>query len=296
MQAHAPAATADRQSVFDRVPAPGLVLFGIASVQVGAAFATKLFDNLGPAGTVLLRVFFAAVMLLAIWRPRPHAHSTRDLRLALLFGLALAFMNLTFYEAIDRIHLGIAVTLEFIGPLGVALAGSRSRLDVVWAMLAACGVALLGGFGASDLTGVMFALLAGVFWASYILLNARVGQAFSGGDGLALAMAIAVVPLVPFGVVDGGSNLLRPNLVAVGLAVAVLSSLIPYSLELEALRRLPKRVFGVLMSLEPAMAALAGFVVIGQSLSGLDVLAIAFVVIASAGATRSARAPAPVDA
>lgn len=285
-----------RASIFDRVPAPGLVLVGIGSVQVGAAFATKLFDQLGPAGTVMLRVAFAAIVLCAIWRPSVRGHSASELRLAMAFGLVLGFMNLTFYEAIDRIHLGIAVTLEFVGPLGVALAGSRTRLDVLWAGLAAAGVVLLGGVGASDLTGTILALVAGGFWAAYILLNARVGQAFSGGSGLAIAMAIGALPLIPIGIADAGSNLLHPNLLAVALAVALLSSVVPYSLELEALRRIRPHVFGVLMSLEPAVAALAGFVVIGQNLSTVDVLAILLVVTASAGATLKARTPAPIDA
>jgi inner membrane transporter RhtA len=289
-------ATVRERSLFDRLPAPGLVLVGIASVQVGAAFATKLFVHLGPAGTVLVRVLFAAVVLCAIWRPRPRAHTARELRLAALFGLSLALMNLTFYEALDRIHLGIAVTLEFVGPLGVALAGSRTRLDVVWALLAAGGVALLGGFGAANATGVLLALAAGGFWAAYILLNARVGRAFSGGGGLAIAMAVATLPLIPPGIVDGGSNLLNPGYLAAGLAVAIMSSVIPYSLELEALRRIRPQLFGVLMSIEPAMAALAGLVVIGQGLSAVEVLAIALVVIASSGATFGARGPAPVDA
>jgi inner membrane transporter RhtA len=296
MQVEAQTTTRQRSSVFDQFPAPGLVLVGIAVVQVGAAFATKLFDHLGPAGTVLLRVLFAAIVLCAIWRPRLRDHSKADLRLATLFGLVLAFMNLSFYEAIDRIHLGIAVTLEFIGPLGVALFGSRNRLDVLWALLAATGVVLLGGVGASDVTGVMFALIAGVFWAAYILINARVGRAFEGGTGLAIAMAIGTIPLIPIGIADAGSNLLRPDLLAVAFGVALMSSVIPYSLEMEALRRIRPNVFGVLMSLEPAVAALAGLIVIGQSLSAVDVLAIAFVVAASAGATFGARTPAPVDA
>jgi len=296
MHVEAPTATRERVSLFDQVPAPGLVLVGIASVQVGAAFATKLFDDLGPAGTVLLRVLFAAVVLCAVWRPNPREHARGDLRLAALFGLVLAFMNLTFYEALDRIHLGIAVTVEFIGPLGVALAGSRSRLDVLWAMLAAGGVILLGGVGAANLTGLLFALIAGGFWAAYILINARVGQAFAGGSGLAIAMGIGTIPLIPIGIADAGSNLLHPGLLAVAFGVALMSSVIPYSLELEALRRIRPNVFGVLMSLEPAVAALAGLVVLSQSLSALDVLAIAFVVTASAGATFGARTPAPVDA
>jgi inner membrane transporter RhtA len=272
------------------------VIFGIASVQVGAAFATKLFDDLGAAGTVFLRVAFAAIVLCAIWRPSLRAHSASELRLAALFGLVLAFMNLSFYEALDRIHLGIAVTLEFIGPLGVALVGSRTRLDVLWAALAAGGVVLLGGVGTPDVGGMIFALTAGALWAAYILLNARVGQAFSGGTGLAIAMAIGTIPLIPIGIADGGSNLLHPDLLAVAFGVALLSSVVPYSLELEALRRIRPNVFGVLMSLEPAVAALAGFIVIGQDLTTVDLLAIALVVTASAGATFGARTPAPVDA
>jgi inner membrane transporter RhtA len=277
------------------VPAPGLVLVGIASVQIGAAFATKLFAHLGPAGTVLVRVLFAAVVLCVVWRPKPAAYSLRDLRLACLFGLTLAFMNLAFYEALARIHLGIAVTLEFVGPLGVALAGSRSRLDVLWALLAAAGVALLGGVGAPNATGVALALIAGGCWAAYILLSARVGRAFSGGGGLAIAMAVGTVALLPFGIADAGDRLLHPAYLAVGFGVAMLSSVVPYSVELEALRRIKPHVFGVLMSIEPAMAALAGLIVIGQGLSGLDVVAIALVVSASAGATFRARVTAPVD-
>jgi inner membrane transporter RhtA len=280
---------------FDRAPAELLVVGGIASVQVGAAFATKLFDDLGPAGTVLLRVAFAALVLLAIWRPSPRTYSRDEWRLAVLFGLSLGFMNLCFYEALDHIHLGIAVTIEFVGPLAIVLSGMRRRLDVVWALLAATGVALLGGVSGANVTGVVFALLAGALWASYILINARVGKTFSGGGALAVAMAIAVVPLIPFGVADAGSHLLRPHLLLVAFAVAMLSSVVPYSLELEALRRLRPSVFGVLMSLEPGVAALAGFVVIGQNLSVLDVVAIAFVVAASVGATRGARTPTPVD-
>jgi inner membrane transporter RhtA len=280
----------------DRAPAELLVVGGIASVQIGAAFATKLFDDLGPAGTVLLRVAFAALVLLAIWRPSPQKYSGGEWRLAALFGLSLAFMNLSFYEALDHIHLGIAVTIEFVGPLAIVLSGMPRRLDLVWAILAAAGVALLGGVSGANVTGVLFALLAGVLWASYILINARVGRTFSGGGALAVAMGIAVVPLIPFGVVDAGSHLLRPHLLLVAFGVAMLSSVVPYSLELEALRRLRPSVFGVLMSLEPGVAALAGLVVIGQDLSVLDVVAIGFVVAASVGATRGARTPTPIDA
>jgi|tagenome__1003787_1003787.scaffolds.fasta_scaffold20871887_1 inner membrane transporter RhtA len=289
------ATQAQRESVFDRIPAPGLVLTGIATVQIGAASATKLFDDLGPAGTVLLRVAFAAVILLAISRPKWRAYSAAELRLAALFGLTLAFMNLSFYEALNHIHLGIAVTIEFLGPLAVVLAGTRSKLDLLWAVLAAAGVALLGGLSGANATGVFFALIAAACWATYILVNARVGRVFPRGDGLAIAMMIGVIPLIPFGIADAGSNLLVPRLLAVGLAVAVLSSVIPYTLEVEALRRLKPNVFGVLMSLEPAVAALAGFILIGQGLSALDVVAMALVIAASIGATRHTSGPEPVD-
>ena len=282
------------RSAADRVPAPALVVVGITSVQLGAAFATKLFVHLGPSGTVLVRVVFSAIVLCAIWRPKIRNHPPGELRLALLFGLVVAFMNLSFYGSLARIHLGVAVTIEFVGPLGVALAGSRTRLDFIWALLAAAGVVLLGGFGASDTLGVLLALVAGGLWAAYILLNARIGQAFSGGSGLAIAMAIATIPTIPFGVADAGTRLLHPAFLAVGFAIALLSSVIPYSLELEALRRIRPGIFGVLMSLEPAVAALAGLVVIGQGLSVVEVAAIALVVIASAGATLGARNAPPV--
>jgi len=270
----------------------------VLSVQVGAAVATTLFDELGPSGTVLLRTGFAAVILVAIWRPKVPRGASGPLRDAVLLGIALAGMNLSFYAALDRIPLGIAVTFEFTGPFAVAVAGSRRASDLRWVALAAGGIVLLspGVQGSLDGLGVALALLAGGFWAAYIVLAARVGRGFSGGQGLALAMAVAAVVLVPVGVAGGGGALGHPGLLAVGLAVAVLSSAIPYSLELEALRRLQKGTFGVLMSLEPAVAALVGLAVLGQDLSATEVAAIALVVAASAGALGAARAPAPVEA
>jgi inner membrane transporter RhtA len=270
----------------------------VLSVQVGAAVATTLFDELGPSGTVLLRTGFAAVILVAIWRPKVPRGASGPLRDAVLLGIALAGMNLSFYAALDRIPLGIAVTFEFTGPFAVAVAGSRRASDLLWVALAAGGIILLspGVHGSLDGLGVAFALVAGGFWAAYIVLAARVGQGFSGGRGLAVAMAVATVLLIPVGVVGGGGALARPGLLAVGLAVAVLSSAIPYSLELEALRRLRKGTFGVLMSLEPAVAALVGLALLGQDLSATEVVAVALVVAASAGALGSARAPAPVEA
>jgi inner membrane transporter RhtA len=275
-----------------------LVVGAIGSVQLGAAFAFKLFDDLGPAGTVFLRVVFAAVVLVAIARPSLREHDRASLRSMVLFGSALAFMNLSFYEALDRIPLGIAVTIEFVGPLGVAIFTSRRRLDLAWAALAATGIVLLsGGVGGDlDALGVALALTAGVFWAAYILLSQRVGREFAGAQGLALALVLSSAILLVPGVIGGGSALIQPDLLAVGFMVAMLSSAIPYSLELEALRRLPTGTFGVLMSLEPAVAALIGFVVLDQDLALAETLAIALVVIASAGALSTSQAPPARDA
>jgi inner membrane transporter RhtA len=273
------------------VPPTLLVLLAVASVQIGSAVAKTLFDEIGAGGTVFLRTLFAAVVLGLIWRPRLAGHTRRELSLAVLFGLVLGGMNLAFYASLDRIPLGIAVTFEFVGPLGVAVFGSRRPLDLLWVALAAAGILLLSGFGGESLDGlgVAFALLAGGLWAAYILISARVGQAFPGGAGLAMAMVVATVPLAPVGIAAAGDELLVPWILAVGAAVGILSSAIPYGLELEALRRLPVGVFGVLMSLEPAMAALAGFVVLGERLAAREVVAILLVVAASAGAARGAK-------
>jgi inner membrane transporter RhtA len=268
------------------VPPTLLVLAAVASVQFGAALGKTLFDEIGPGGTVFLRVLFAAVVLAAIWRPELAGHDRRDLGLAVLFGLVLAAMNLCFYASLDRIPLGIAVTFEFVGPLGVAVFGSRQPRDLLWVGLAAAGILLLSDFGGADLDalGMGLALLAGAFWAAYILLSARVGRVFPGGAGLALAMVAATVPLAPVGVASAGTDLLVPWVLAVAAAVGVLSSAIPYALELEALRRMPVGVFGVLMSLEPAAGALAGLVLLGEELAAREVVAIALVIVASAGA------------
>lgn len=279
------------------MPALALVLGAIVSLQVGAAVAITLFDDVGAPGVAALRLGFAAVVLLAIWRPRLGRHERGDLRLAALFGLVLGLMNYTFYEALDRIPLGLAVTIEFVGPLGVAVYGSRRRLDLLWALLAAAGIVLLAGpSGDLDLLGVAFALVAGACWFSYILLAARAGTRFRGGEGLAIAMVFAaLVPLGP-GIASGGTDLLGAEILALGLLVAILSSALPYSLETEALRRMPSNVFGVLMSLEPAVAALAGFLLLDQGLRALEVAAMALVIAASAGATRYApAAPVAVD-
>ncbi len=284
-------ASAAGPGLLARAPSPVLVVGAIASVQFGAALATTVFDRIGPAGAVTLRLLSASVVLMAIWRPRVHHLNGRELRLVCGLGVVLAAMNLSFYEALARIPLGIAVTLEFVGPLALAVLGSRRRIDLLWGALAAAGILALtrGGTAHLDLLGIGFALLAGGFWASYILLQARVGKAFSGANGLALAMCVASVVALPFGIVQAGSNLVSPGPLAIGCAVGILSSAIPYTLELEALRRIAPPVFGVLMSLEPAMAALAGLILLGQGLEARAVAGIALVVLASIGASRSAR-------
>jgi inner membrane transporter RhtA len=275
-----------------RPPALALVGGGICSVQFGSAVASKLFASVGSSGAVLLRLSTASVVLLVLWRPTLRGVPRRSLALAVAFGLVLAGMNTSFYAALARIPLGVAVTFEFVGPLTVALLSSRRPRDVVWVALAVAGILALSNGAGHGLNGggVAFALLAGVFWGTYILLNARVGRAFTGGNGLALAMPVAAVATLPFGLPAGGAHLLAPRSLGLGFAVGMLSSAIPYSLEVEALRRLPAGVFAVLMSLEPAVAALAGLIVLGQGLAAREVAGIGFVVIASAGASLGARA------
>ena len=271
-------------------PPTALVLFPIVSVQLGAAVAKSLFDSLGPGGTVFLRIAFAALVLFLLVRPKLGGHDRAGYLVAGLFGLVLAGMNFSIYLAFDRIPLGVAVTLEFVGPLGVAVAGSRRVLDLLWVVLAAAGILLLaplGVLGGMDLdpVGVAFALLAGCLWACYILLSASTGSAFPGGTGLVIALCVGTLVLFPFGIAGAGYALLDPKLLLAGFGVAMLSSAIPYSLELEALRKLPARVFGVLMSLDPAVAALAGLVVLGERLEMRAVAAVLFVTIAAAGAS-----------
>jgi inner membrane transporter RhtA len=280
-----------------RVPSPALVLGAIGSIQFGAAVAATLFDRLGPAGTVFLRLAFGTVFLLAAWRPRPRAHARRDLALAAVFGLVLASMNLSFYEALHRVPLGIAVALEFAGPLTVAIVGSRHRLDLLWVGLALAGILALTNPGAAhglNGLGVALALLAGGFWGIYIVLNARLGQRFAGGEGLALAMCVAALAVLPSGIAAGGGRLLSGEALALGAAIGLMSSAIPYSFEVEALRRIAPGAFGVLMSLEPAVAALAGLVVLGQHLLARELVGIVLVVIASVGASRRGGEEAPV--
>ncbi|HWO64195.1 MAG TPA: EamA family transporter [Umezawaea sp.] len=276
--------------VLGAVPPPALVLLSIISVQVGAAIAKQLFTLAGSSGTVTLRLVFAAVVLVLIWRPSLRI-TRRMLATVTAYGVVLAGMNLAFYLAIDRIPLGAAVTIEFLGPLAVAVIGSRRWVDGLWALLAAGGVLLLtNADGGLELTGVLFALLAGVCWAAYILLAAALGSQSSDGQGLALAMVCGGLVVLPFGLADAGTSLFHPLVLISGLGVALLSSVVPYSLELEALRTIPPSVFGILMSLEPAMAALTGLVVLGEELHPVQWTAVCCVVLASVGATRTRRA------
>jgi inner membrane transporter RhtA len=269
------------------VPPPAQVLAGIISVQVGAALAKQLFGAVGSAGTVALRLFFAAVVLVAVWRPSMRL-DRRAWAVVAGYGVVLGVMNLCFYLALARIPLGVVVTIEFLGPLAVAIGGSRRWLDGLWALLAAAGVVVLTeGRGDLHLVGILFALAAAACWGCYILLSAALGRHTTDGGGLALGMVLAAAVVVPVGVLDSGTALLQPWVLLVGLGVALLSSVIPYSLELEALRRIPPKVFGVLMSLEPAVAALVGLVVLHEALGPVQWLAILLVVAASVGATRT---------
>jgi inner membrane transporter RhtA len=289
---------AERAAVPQSALNRGVLLVAVAAIfpQVGGAFAVTVFDELGPAGAAFGRLAFAAVILVALWRPRIHGRTREDLRVAVAFGLALGAMNLCIYEAMDRIPLGIAVTFEFLGPLGLAVALSRKPLDLLWVALAALGVLGLAdpSGGGLDAAGVAFALAAGALWAAYIVLSQRTGAVFPGGQGLAIAMVVGAVFVAPLGIAGAGGDLLQPELFGVLLAVALLSSVLPDSLEIEALRTVPPRVFGVLMSIDPAIAALAGLIVLGQDLAAREWAAIGLVVIASAGASLTAtRASAP---
>src|SRR5579863_973733 len=276
-----------------QIPAHALVLASISSVQAGAAWATTIFKDVGASGACLLRLGAASLVMLAVTRPRLRAISRQQALVACALGLILAGMNLSFYQAISRIPLGTAVTIEFIGPLLVALLGSRHRRDLLWAALAAGGiVALCNGIASgTDAAGLILAAVAGLLWACYILLQAQLGRAFKDSSGLAVAMTVAALMTLPLGVTSGGSKLLVPSTLAIGVAVGMLSSAIPYSLELKALRTLPTATFGVLMSLEPAAAALAGAVVIGQMITFRDAVGIGLVCAASLGTSLTSRPP-----
>jgi inner membrane transporter RhtA len=274
-----------------RARAIWLVLVGIASVQLGAGVAKDLFDEVSPTGLVWLRLLTSAIVLAAVARPALRGRSREEWLVVAGFGASLGLMNWAIYQSFARIPLGIAVTIEFVGPLTLAVLGSRRPRDLVWVVLAALGVALLGLEPADlDLLGVLLALLAGAAWAAYILLSARTGRMWPGLDGLAVASVVAMLLLTPFAIPSGGSDLLDAHVLLLGAAVGLLSSVIPYSCEMTALRTLSPAVFSILMSLEPAAAALAGLIVLGEVLEPVQWLAMVCVVVASVGATRTGRA------
>lgn len=265
----------------NRIP---LVGASIVSVQLGAAIASSLFHTVGAPGTVLLRQGLAAAVMITIARPKVRGRSASDWRVVCVFGLVLAAMNVCFYEAVERLPLGIAVTIELFGPLGLAASLSRRRREFAYVLLAAVGVVMLGGVTQRlDRVGVAFDLVAAAGWATYILLSRRTGRSFDGVDGLALAMVVATVAVAPLGVVTGGRQLLEPHALLIGLAVAMLSAAIPFSLEIHALRAVGPRTFGVIMSTSPAVAAVMGWLVLNEQLGWLQAAAIGCVVAASAG-------------
>nr|WP_245600695.1 EamA family transporter [Streptomyces sulphureus] len=276
-----------------RAGALGMVIGSAMSLQFGSAVAALLFPRAGALGVVAMRLVFSAVLMLLVCRPRLRGHDRGDWTAVLGLGVALGTMNSLFYQAVERIPLGAVVTLELLGPLVLSVVASRRLVSLVWALLALGGVYLLGSssFGELNLAGAGFALAAGAMWTAYILFNARAGARFERADGLALGLGVAAVVSAPAGIVSAQGTLLDPVVLGVGAAVAVLSSLVPYTLELFALRRLPAATFSVLMSLMPVVATGAGFLVLGQSLGPLQLLAIALVVAASAGAVRTSSAP-----
>jgi inner membrane transporter RhtA len=263
----------------------GLLVAAMASIQGGAAVAAGLFPLAGPAGVTALRLVFGTVLLAVALQPWKAKLTSDNWRPVVLYGVALGLMNLLFYEALARIPLGLAVALEFAGPLALSAFGSRRPLDLFWVVLAAGGLALLTPWaGGADLDplGVVFALAAGSCWAAYIVTGRRAGAAH-GARATALGCAVAALAVAPFGIAQAGMSLLNPALMGPALAVALLSTAVPYTLEMIVLGRMPMRVFGVLMSLEPAIAALSGLLLLHQALGAQQLLAIAAVTAASAG-------------
>lgn len=265
------------------------LVVSMASIQVGASLAKQLFPLIGAAGTTALRVVFAAAILLVVWRPWGRTVRRADLGTIALYGTALGAMNLSFYVALRTLPLGLAVAIEFTGPLAVAVLASRRRLDFLWALLAAAGIVLVlplfEGSVPVDPVGVVWALVAGACWALYIVFGRRAGSSIHGGTATSLGMLTAALVVVPFGAADAGAKLLDPALLPVGLAVAVLSSALPYSLEMVGLKRLPAQTFGVLMSLEPALASLAGWLILREHLDAIQLAAIGCIMVASVGTT-----------
>ena len=278
------------------LPAVPAVLLSIVSVQGGAVIAKGLFPVLGPAGTTSLRVGISALALLLVARPRLGRLTTEQWRAVVPYGLALGLMNLLFYAALARIPLGLAVTLEFVGPLGLALAGSRRWVDAVWVLLAGVGIALIAPWHdqGTDWLGLGFALAAGGAWAVYIVLGQRTATVLPGQQAVAIGMLFAALPVLPVGIASGSLWGLSPHLLLLGCLLALFSSVLPFSLEMQALRTMPTRTFSILMSLEPVAAAVSGWLLLGEDLLLPQWLAVGFIAVASVGATLTTRRVAPI--
>ena len=275
-----------KNKLFNIPPIPA-VLFVIISVQSGAAIAKTLFPAIGAAGTASLRIGISAIILFVVYRPNLFKFTPNQLKIVIPYGLSLGAMNLIFYLAIERIPIGLAVTLEFIGPLVVAVIGSKRLIDYLWVLLAAIGIVLIAPWSNNgiDLLGVLFALLAGALWAAYIVLGTKVSKIMKGGDAVATGMLFASILIVPFGILENGLTNLTPTFLYLGIALALLSSAIPFTLEMKALAQLPARTFSILMSLEPAAASIFAFIFLQEYLTFNEILAVVFVVIASVGST-----------
>lgn len=274
-----------------KLPPIPAVLLSILSVQGGAAIAKGLFPLLGPGGTASIRIGFSALILVLTVRPKLGNLTREQWRAVIPYGLVLGVMNLLFYNALARVPMGLAVTLEFIGPLGLALAGSRRAIDILWVVLAGAGIALIAPWSGKgiDLPGLFFALSAGGFWAIYIVLSQRAGAQLPGQLAVAVGMLFAALPVIPFGIVEGNLLSITPTILLFGMLLAIFSSVLPFSLEMQALRSMPSRTFSILMSVEPAVAALAGWLLLGEELKSGQWLAVLCIVIASSGAALTAR-------
>lgn len=273
------------------IPPIPAVLLSIISVQCGAAIAKGLFPQIGAAATASLRIGLSAVILIIAFRPNLFKLNAKQWKYAILYGVCLGVMNMVFYMAIARIPIGLGVTLEFVGPLVLAIFGSKKAIDFIWVILAATGIILITPWTGNglDLVGVLLALLAGVFWAGYIILGGRISKIMKGGEAVAVGMIFATLVILPFGIFGGGLSNLSPKLLGLGAALALLSSAIPFTLEMKALKQIPARTFSILMSLEPAMASFAALVFLHEYLTLKECFAVAFVVIASAGSSFTAR-------
>ena len=268
------------------------VLGSVTALGLGTSFAKQLFPQVGALGTTALRVGLSALLMLALWRPWRWSLTRVDASAILKYGVALGFMNLLFYMSLRTIPFGIAVAIEFCGPLAVAASASRRRVDWVWLGLAVAGLGLLlpldPGTAPLDPVGVMYALAAAVCWGAYIVAGKRLGNLHTG-QSVALGLSVAALAVLPFGIWQAGSALLDPTILLFGLGVAAVSSAIPISLEMVALKRLPQEAFGVMISLEPAVAALLGLLLLDEHLQALQWLAIAITMLAAAGSAMTAR-------